>query len=104
MNWSQFDLSILRAYRQAYRLNTPSAFTSASNERILTRPGGIGQFSPMMVRRNGARRVSKDHLALAVRKDFNAAMTHEPEVITSFLYSVHNQGKQKQKAILVPPR
>lgn len=41
-----------------------------------------------------ARRVSKDHLVLAVRKDFNAAMIHEPEVITSFVYAVHNQGEQ----------
>ena len=46
-----------------------------------------------MARPKEKRRVSKDHLALAVRKDFNAAGVSEQEVITSFLYSVHNQGK-----------
>jgi len=38
------------------------------------------------------RRISKNQLALAVRKDFNAAMASEPETITSFLYTVQNQG------------
>lgn len=38
------------------------------------------------------RRTSKDQLALSIRKDFNAAMTSEPETITSFLYIVQNQG------------
>ncbi len=39
------------------------------------------------------RRVSKESLALAVRKDFKDAMVQESEAITSFLYSVHNQGE-----------
>lgn len=38
------------------------------------------------------RRVSKEHLALAVRKDFNAAAAHEQEIVTAFLYSIRNQG------------
>jgi len=46
-----------------------------------------------MARSKEKRRVSKDNLALAVRKDFNAAGVSEQEVITSFLYSVHNQSK-----------
>ena len=46
-----------------------------------------------MARHKDRRRVSKEHLALAVRKDFNAAMIHEPEVLTSFLYVTDNQGR-----------
>lgn len=49
-----------------------------------------------MARPKEKRRVSKDHLALAVRKDFNAAGVSEQEVITTFLYSVHNQSKCDQ--------
>ena len=39
------------------------------------------------------RRASKENLAFVVRKDFNAAMTSEPETITSFLYTVQNHGR-----------
>ncbi len=39
------------------------------------------------------RRVTKESLALAVRKDFKDAMVHESEAITCFLYSVQNQSK-----------
>jgi hypothetical protein len=46
-----------------------------------------------MARPKDKRRVSKDNLALAVRKDFNAAGVSEQEVVTAFLYTVHNQGK-----------
>ena len=61
------------------------------NQRMLTRPG-IGQLSPTMARHRDRRRVGKQELALAVRKDFNAASVSEVEVITNFLYTVHNQG------------
>lgn len=92
MNWSSFELSVLHAYRQSHRLNTPSAFSSSFNQRILSRPG-IGSSSPTMAVHKDRQRVSKDRLALAVRKDFKDAMVHESEAITSFLYSVHNQGQ-----------
>lgn len=46
-----------------------------------------------MALRKDRRRVSKDSLALAVRKDFKDAMVHESEAITCFLYSVQNQSK-----------
>jgi len=45
-----------------------------------------------MAGRKDSRRTSKEHLALAVRKDFNAAMINEPDAITSFLYAAHSQG------------
>ncbi|MCJ1461378.1 hypothetical protein MMC28_011760 [Mycoblastus sanguinarius] len=92
INWSTFDLSVLHAYRHAHHLDTPPAFTSSHNQSILTQPG-IGQRSPIMARHKHRQRISKDHLALAVRKDFNAAMTVELELISSFLYTVHNQEK-----------
>ena len=46
-----------------------------------------------MARPKESRRIGKSQLALAVRKDFNAATVTESELITSFLYTVHNQGK-----------
>ena len=58
---------------------------------ILTGPG-LGRHSPTMALQKDRRRVDKDHLALAVRKDFNAAGVSEQEVETSFMYSAHNQS------------
>ena len=49
--------------------------------------------SPIMARPKDDRRVSKEQLALAVKKDSNAVMIHEQEIITSFLYAVDNRGK-----------
>ena len=92
INWSTIDASVLHAYRHAHRLDCPPAFMSPYNQRMLTRPG-IGQLSPTMARHRDRRRVGKDQLALAVRKDFNAASISEVEVITNFLYTVHNQGR-----------
>ena len=63
---------------------------------MLTRPG-IGQHSPTMARHRARRRIGKDILALAVRKDFNAAIVFESELITSFLYAVRNQGKHEMR-------
>ena len=75
-----------------HRLDTPPAFISSYNQRMLTRPG-IGQCSPTMARHRARQRIGKDGLAMAVRKDFNAAIVLEPELITSFLYAVQNQSK-----------
>ena len=62
------------------------------NQIILSNPG-IGRYSPTMARRQDRRRVSKDQLALAVRKNFNSLAIHESEVIVDFIYSVKHQGK-----------
>ena len=83
--------SVLHAYRNNRRLDIPSAFTSSYNQKMLTRPG-ISQLSPTMARHKDKRRVSKDNLALAIRKDFNAYTVSENEAVTSFLYAVQNQG------------
>ncbi|MCJ1411131.1 hypothetical protein MMC19_005219 [Ptychographa xylographoides] len=86
INWSTLDRSTLHAYRHAYRLKTPSAFTCVANQLVLTGPG-LGRYSPTMARSKDKRRVGKEHLAMAVRKDFNAAAVNEQEVVTGFLYS-----------------
>ncbi|SLM40804.1 like protein mitochondrial [Lasallia pustulata] len=90
INWSGLDTSLLHAYRHAFRLNTPSAFSSPSNHMILSKVG-IGRYSPTMAQHKDRRRVSKEHLALAVRKDFNAAVAPEQEIVTAFLYSIRHQ-------------
>lgn len=45
-----------------------------------------------MTRHSTQRKISQEQLALAVKKDFNDAMISEPESITTFLYTVRNQG------------
>ena len=92
VQWTSFEVSVLNSYRQAHHLNTPAAFASSYNQYILTRPG-IAASSPTMASHRDRRRASKESLTLAVRKDFNAAMTDEPETITSFLYTAQNRGR-----------
>jgi len=62
------------------------------NQIVLSNPG-IGRYSPTMARHQDRRRVSKEQLALAVRKNFNALAIHESEVIVDFIYSVKHQGE-----------
>lgn len=83
---------MLHSYRHAYRLNTPSAFSRSMNQIVFSNPG-IGRYSPTMARHQDRRRVSKEQLALAVRKNFNALAIHESEVIVDFIYSVKHQGE-----------
>ena len=92
MQWSTLDPEILHSYRHAYRLNTPSAFSSDYNQLLLTGPG-IGRFSPTMARRREQRRQSKDQLSNAVRKHFNGLGIQENETIVEFLYKVKWQSK-----------
>jgi histone deacetylase complex subunit SAP30 len=53
---------------------------------------GIGRLSPTMARPKAKRRVHKDQLALAVRKNFNALGVTESDVIVDWLYKAKNQG------------
>ncbi|KAL6717159.1 mdj1 protein precursor [Lecanora helva] len=99
IDWTSFDTSILHAYKHAHRLEMPPAFTSAYNQRMLSRPG-IGQLSPTMARHRERQRVGKDQLALAVRKDFSAATAPESEIIPNFLYAVHNQATKDPYIVL----
>lgn len=50
-----------------------------------------------MIRRRQARRQSKDHLALAVRKHFNGVGIQENDVIVDFIYKVRNDVEPDAK-------
>lgn len=51
----------------------------------------------------GQNRVSKDQLALAVRKHFNSAGLAEQETIARFLYKVREEGKGRQFRLRFQP-
>lgn len=85
------DASTLNTYRQLRRLQIPPPFGSAFNQRILCRPG-VSRRSPTMARHAERRKISKEQLALAVKKDFHDQMLNELESITNFIYSIRNQG------------
>ena len=50
--------------------------------------------SPTMARAKSKRRVHKDQLAMAVRKNFNALGVTESDVIVDWLYKTKHQGAQ----------
>jgi hypothetical protein len=81
---------VLQGYRRAYRLDTPSTFKNPLSHVVLGQ--GIGKFSPTMNRDKSKRRVHKDQLALAVRKNFNALGVTESDVIVDWLYKSKHQG------------
>lgn len=90
--WSSMDRELLQAYRSAYRLDTPSSFKSPLSHIILNN-SSVGKNSPTMTRKKSKRRVTKDQLALAVRKNFNALAVNENDVIVNTLYTVRLQDK-----------
>jgi histone deacetylase complex subunit SAP30 len=85
-------VDILLAYRAQNMLDTPTSFRSIETQAVLNNPG-IGRHSPSMIRKRPKRYVSKDLLATAVRKHFNAVAVNEQEVVLDFLYTVKNQGR-----------
>ncbi|KAB2576752.1 hypothetical protein DIS24_g6299 [Lasiodiplodia hormozganensis] len=91
ISWVSEDLSLLQDYRSSHRLEAPSAFKNPLGHAILGR--GIGKYSPTMVRKKNERRISKEQLATAVRKNFNALAVSESEVIVDLLYKVKMQDK-----------
>ena len=91
MPWNAQDRPLLQGYRRAYRLDTPSSFKNPLSHVVLG--SGIGRYSPTMSRPKAKRRVPKDQLALAVRKNFNAIGVSETEVLVHLLYKVKNQGR-----------
>jgi hypothetical protein len=46
-----------------------------------------------MARKKEKRRISKEQLALAVRKNFNAAAVNEIDVVVELVYKVRNKGR-----------
>ncbi|KAI4752636.1 putative ARF GTPase activator [Aureobasidium sp. EXF-12344] len=99
--WAQEDLSLLQQYRAAHRMETPSAFNSIRNQFLLSNPG-IGRQSPTMARRKAKRKVPKEQLAMAVRKNFNDAAVNEIDVMVDLLYKVRNQGMSSCNVVLRP--
>ncbi|KAK3645698.1 hypothetical protein LTR56_003700 [Elasticomyces elasticus] len=92
MAWSTASTAMLNTYRVAHNLSTPAAFTSPYHQALLSNPG-IGRQSPTMARRKEKRRVSKEQLALAVRKNFNSAAVSETDVVVELVYKVRHQDK-----------
>ncbi|OAL48001.1 hypothetical protein IQ07DRAFT_514905 [Pyrenochaeta sp. DS3sAY3a] len=92
IKWSSQETSVLQGYRRAYRLDTPSAFKNPLSHVVLSQ--GVGRLSPTMARPKSKRRVHKDQLALAVRKNFNALGVSESDVIVDWLYKTKHQDKE----------
>ncbi|KAH6612109.1 hypothetical protein C7974DRAFT_91353 [Boeremia exigua] len=90
MKWTTQEPAVLQAYRRTYRLDTPSTFKNPLSHVVLGQ--GIGRMSPTMARAKSQRRVQKDQLALAVRKNFNALGVSESDVIVDWLYKSKHQG------------
>lgn len=97
LQWPAFDRDTLHAYRRAYRLNTPTAFTSDYHQWILTQAGSIGIYSPTIARRKELRRQTKDQLTNTIRKHFNGLGVQENDIIVDFLHKVRSQGVTKAK-------
>jgi hypothetical protein len=93
MKWTSQEPAVLQGYRRAYRLDTPSTFKNPLSHVVLSQ--GIGRMSPTMARAKSKRRVHKDQLALAVRKNFNALGVTESDVIVDWLYKTKHQGAQR---------
>ncbi|KAF2763227.1 hypothetical protein EJ05DRAFT_30210 [Pseudovirgaria hyperparasitica] len=100
-SWAKEDSLLLHSYRSLYRLETPSSFHNPLAHVLLSQ--GIGNHSPTMARQKSKRRVSKDSLALAVRKNFNALAVNEQEVIVDFLYKTKTKEKEL-RVRFAPPR
>jgi histone deacetylase complex subunit SAP30 len=91
ISWNTQDAAVLQSYRRAYHLDTPTAFKNPLSHVVLNQ--GIGRLSPTMARKKEKRRVKKEQLALAVRKNFNAQAVTETNCIVDWLYTAKNQGK-----------
>jgi len=103
MSWNTEEMKLLGSYRHAHKMDTPPAFHSALNRALLTIPG-IGRQSPTMARKRRDRKVAKDQLALAVRKNFNDAAVNEVQVAVDMLYKIRHQGKLLRRTTIVRTR
>ena len=92
MVWNTVPVAILNTYRLAHNLPIPAAFSSPLYQARLTNPG-IGRQSPTMARRKEKRRISKEQLAIAVRKNFNSAAVNEIDVVVDMVYKVKHKGE-----------
>ncbi|KAK1755997.1 hypothetical protein QBC47DRAFT_201545 [Echria macrotheca] len=97
LQWPAFDRKVLHEYRRAYRLNTPTAFSSDHHQWVLTQAGSIGIYSPTIARRQEFRRQSKDQLTTTVRKHFNGLGVQENDIIVDFLHKIRSRTTFKGK-------
>ncbi|KAK3944897.1 hypothetical protein QBC46DRAFT_147718 [Diplogelasinospora grovesii] len=106
LQWPAFERDVLHAYRRAYRLNTPTAYSSEYHQWVLTQPGSVGLYSPTIARRKEFRRQSKDQLTGTVRKHFNGLGVQENDIIVDFLHKVRSQtitkGNRTRKPESIP--
>lgn len=86
------DRETFHAYRTAYRLSCPSSFKNRHGTAIFAY--GIGKQSPTMARQRSKRRISKEQLALQVRKTFNDRPVNENDTVVDTLYKIRNKGKE----------
>ncbi|TKX26514.1 Sin3 binding region of histone deacetylase complex subunit SAP30 [Elsinoe australis] len=95
LSWNKEQLSNLQNYRFKNKLNHPSPYTNSLNRAVLTNPG-IGQHSPTAIamKRRAQKKDSKQDLATAVRKHFNAMPADQSAVAAGFIHRVHNQEKE----------
>lgn len=106
INWSSFERDALHSYRREHQLNTPASFASKFHQWVLSRPGSIGHYSPTMIRKQKARRQSKDDLAKSVRKHFNGLGIQENDVIVDLIFKVRSEktaragGPNRQPGII----
>jgi len=92
MSWTTASVSLLDRYRLAHHLPVPAAFTSPYHLALLTN-AGLGRQSPTMARRREKRRVAREQVALAVRKNFNGAAVSETDVVVEMVYKVRHRGE-----------
>ncbi|KAK3324161.1 hypothetical protein B0T19DRAFT_427909 [Cercophora scortea] len=97
LQWPAFERDVLHAYRRAYRLNTPTAFSNDYHQWVLTQPGSVGIYSPTIARQKEFRRQSKDQLTGSVRKHFNGLGVQENDIIVDFLHKIRTQGVSKPR-------
>lgn len=84
------DREILHAYRTAYRLPCSASFKNPHATAILASP--IGKSSPTMARAKEKRRITKEQLALQVRKTFNDMAVNENETVLDVMYKLRNKS------------
>jgi histone deacetylase complex subunit SAP30 len=99
IQWSAFERQALHSYRREYELETPQSFASTFHQTVMSQSGGIGMYSPTMVRRQKKKRQAKEQLALAVRKHFNGLGVQENDVIVDLLYKIQCQNNHRSLRI-----
>lgn len=85
---------MLDGYRVANSISMPAAFSSSHNQLVLAH-SPIARQSPTMARRKDKRRVTKEHLATAVRKHFNGAAVVELDVVVELAYRAKTKSEYR---------